>query len=177
MSRAQSAPHGRSLFPHLVSQCTWQCHCQGTLYVGPCACKPMPGPQLPTAVVPTATYGELHLGSYWVPICLCNLSTCPVKIPAKTVVSQVMPANQVPPVVLLRETSEESNSNPRKGWTLEALGLQGLGEWPKPKQEQDRELLLKWEHLFAHSDLDLGRTTLIKHKIEVTDQTPFKEHY
>ena len=48
---------------------------------------------------------------------------------------------------------------------------------PKLEQEQDRELLLKWEHLFAHSDLDLGKTALIKHKIEVTDQTPFKDLY
>ena len=38
-------------------------------------------------------------------------------------------------------------------------------------------MLLKWEHLFACSDLDLGRTALMKHKIEVTDQMPFKECY
>ena len=57
------------------------------------------------------------------------------------------------------------------------MDLQGLGEWPKLEQEQARKLLLKWEHLFAYSDLDLGKTTLIKHKIEVTDWMPFKEHY
>ena len=28
-----------------------------------------------------------------------------------------------------------------------------------------------------HSDLDLGKTALIKHKIQLTDQMPFKEHY
>ena len=33
-------------------------------------------PQLPAAVVPTATYGELCPGSSRVPIYLCNLSTC-----------------------------------------------------------------------------------------------------
>ena len=38
-------------------------------------------------------------------------------------------------------------------------------------------MLLKWEHLFACSDLDLGKTALIKHKIEVMDWTPFKEPY
>ena len=48
---------------------------------------------------------------------------------------------------------------------------------PKPEQEQAQEMLLKWEHLFAYSDLDLGRTTLIKHRIEITDKMPFKEHY
>ena len=37
--------------------------------------------------------------------------------------------------------------------------------------------MLKWKHLFAHSDLDLGKTALIKHKIQLTDQMPFKEHY
>ena len=90
-------------------------------------------------------------------------------------VGQVAPANQVPPVVLPMRTSEESNSKPQKGWVLEALDLQGLREWPKLEQEQARELLLKWEHLFACSNLDIGKTALIKHKIEVTNQTPFEE--
>ena len=31
-----------------------------------------PGPHLSTSVVPTVTYGELHLGSSWVSICLQN---------------------------------------------------------------------------------------------------------
>ena len=60
---------------------------------------------------------------------------------------------------------------------MEALDLQGLKECPEPEQKQARELLLKQEHLFVCSDLDLGKTALIKHKIELTDQTPFKEHY
>ena len=60
---------------------------------------------------------------------------------------------------------------------MEALNLQSLTEWPESEQKQARELLLKWEHLFVHSDLDLGKTALIKHKIQLTDQTPFKEHY
>ena len=28
-----------------------------------------------------------------------------------------------------------------------------------------------------HNNLDLGKTALIKHKIRLTDQTPFKERY
>ena len=60
---------------------------------------------------------------------------------------------------------------------MEALDLQCLTEWPGSEQKQARELLVKWEHLFAHSDLDLDKTALIKHKIQLTDQMPFKEHY
>ena len=135
------------------------------------------GPQLPAAVVPTATYVELHPGFSRVPVCLCNLSTCAVEIPAKAVVGQVVPANQVPPVVNPTMTAKETNDQASKGWVLEALDLQSLTEWPESEQKEARELLLKWEHLFVHSDLDLGKTTLIKHKIQLTDQLPFKEYY
>ena len=139
--------------------------------------EPVLGPKLPAAVVPIATYAELHPGSSRVPICLHNMSTCVMEIPAKTVVGQVIPANQVPPVVHPTRTTEETIINTPKGWVLEALDLQGLKEWPESEQKQARELLLKWEHLFAHNDLDLGKTALIKHKIRLTDQTPFKERY
>ena len=46
--------------------------------------EPMPGPQLPTAVVLTVTYGELHPGSSEVPISVHNMSTHSIKIPQKT---------------------------------------------------------------------------------------------
>ena len=62
-----------------------------------------------------------------------------------------------------------------KGWVLEALDLEGLKEWPESEQKWARELLLKWKHLFVHSDLDLGKTAVIKHKIRLTEQMPFKE--
>ena len=139
--------------------------------------EPMRGPQLPAVVVLTTTYGELHPGSSRVPICLHNLSTHTMETPTKAVGGQVVPVNQVTPVVHLTRTPEQSNPKPQKGCILEALYLQGLKEWPESEQKQVRELLLKWEHLFACSDLDLGKTALIKDKIEVTDWMPFKKHY
>ena len=139
--------------------------------------EPALGPQLPVAVVPTAIYGELHPGSSRVPVCLCNLSADAVEVPAKAVVGQVVPANQVPLVVHPTRTAKGTNNQASKGWVLEALDLQSLTEWPESEQKETTELLLKWEPLFVHSDLDLGKTALIKHKIQLTDQTPFKEHY
>ena len=137
----------------------------------------MPGAQLPAVVVLMATYGEIHLVSSRVPICLHNLSAHTMEIPAKAVVWQVAPANQVPPVAHPTRTYDESNHKPQKGLVLVALDLQVLQEWPESEQKQARELLLKWEHLFMCSDLDLGKTSLIKHKIEVTNWMPFKECY
>ena len=135
------------------------------------------GPQLPARVVSTATYGELHPGSSRVPVCLHNLSTRAMEVPTKTIIGQVEPANQVPLVVHPTRTAAETKYPAQKVQVLEALDLQGLTEWPELEQEQARELLLKWEHLFACSDLDLGKTALAKHKVKLTDQTPFREHY
>ena len=137
----------------------------------------IPGPQLPAAVVPTVTYGELHPGSLRVPICLHNLSACAMEIPAKALVGQVVPVNQVPLVVHPMRTTKEKTNKVSKGWVLGALDLQGLTAWPVSEQEWARELLLRWEHLFAHSDLDLGKTALIKHKIQLMDEMLFKECY
>ena len=139
--------------------------------------EPALSPLLPAIVVPIATYGELHHGSSRVPICLHNMSTHAMEIPTKMVVGQVIPANQVPLVVHPTRTTKEAAINPPKGWVLEALDLQGLKEWPESEQEQARELLLRWEHLFTCNNLDLSKTALIKHKIRFTDQTPFKERY
>ena len=100
-----------------------------------------------------------------------------MEVPIKTGIGQIVPANQVPPVVHPTGTATETKYPAQKGWVLEALDLQGLKEWSESEQKQARELLLKWEHLFAHSNLDLGKTTLTKHKITLTDQMPFKEHY
>ena len=119
---------------------------------------------MPAAVVPNATYAELHPGSSRVPVCLHNLSTCAVEVPAKTIIGQIVPANQAPPVVHSTRTVTETKYPAQKGWVLEALDLQGLTEWPESKQKQARELFLKWEHLFAHSNLGLGKTVLTKHK-------------
>ena len=138
--------------------------------------EPALGPQLPAAVVPIATYGELHPVSSRVPVCLHNLSPHAVEIPAKTVAGQVIPANQVPVVYSTRTTKGTVTKVP-KGWVLEGLDLQSLKEWPESEQKWARELLLKWEHLFVHSGLDLGKTALIKHKIRLTEQKPFKEQY
>ena len=120
-----------------------------------------------------ATYGELHPGSSRVPICLHNLSTHTVEIPTKAVVGHITPANQVPLVVHPTRTGSKSQVTKY----LKRMDLGGFGPPRSDSRNRLRELLLKWEHLFLHSDLDLGKTALIKHKIQLTDQMPIKECY
>ena len=100
-----------------------------------------------------------------------------IEVPAKAIVGKVTLANQVLLVVHPMEIPGESTCGPQKGWIREELSLQGLEEWPEAEQEQAAELLLKWEHLFSCSNLDLGQTPLINHQIKLMDQMPFNEHY
>ncbi len=39
------------------------------------------------------------------------------------------------------------------------------------------KLLLKWRHVFAESDLNLGSTKTVGHEIRLTEEEPFKERY
>ena len=80
-----------------------------------------------------------------------------MEVATKAFVGKVTVTNQVLPVVLQMETLGGSTYGPQKGWILEELNLQGLQQWPEAEQGEASELLLKWEHLFACSDLDLGK--------------------
>ena len=42
---------------------------------------------------------------------------------------------------------------------------------------QVQEFLSNWTHLFSDGPTDIGKTDLLKHKIKLTDDTPFKEPY
>ena len=90
--------------------------------------EPMPGPQLPTVVVPTVTYGELHQGSSGTHLSVQLECSHSIKIPTKTVVGWVVPTNHIPPVVIPTGISEESISNPQRDgswrpWTFKAFQM------------------------------------------------------
>ena len=86
-----------------------------------------------------------------------------IVIPTRVVIGKDFLANWVPLMVLPMCTLGESAHGTQENWILEELNLQGLEAWSKKEQGLSRRLLVKWEHLFAHSELDLGKTSLIKY--------------
>ena len=60
---------------------------------------------------------------------------------------------------------------------FEKLNLKGIEEWSQAEQAEAHELMTEFQHLFALSDLELGCTSLVKHKINVDNPIPFKERY
>ena len=60
---------------------------------------------------------------------------------------------------------------------FEKLNLKGIEEWLEIEQAEVHELMTEFQHLFALSDLELGCTLLVKHRINVNNPVPFKERY
>ena len=50
-------------------------------------------------------------------------------------------------------------------------------ELPENTDVSLRELLLKYKHVCSRSEFDIGHTTRVKHKIEMTDDTPIKQRH
>ncbi len=73
---------------------------------------------------------------------------------------------------------EINTTKPDDGkWVLEKLDLTGLDEYSSDFQGKANALLCKNAFLFSKHDLDMGRTSLVKHNIILTDPVPFKEAY
>ena len=54
---------------------------------------------------------------------------------------------------------------------------EGTMDWTEEQQQRARDVIKKYSFLFAMGTLDLGRTNLVKHKIELTNYTPIKDRY
>ena len=52
-----------------------------------------------------------------------------------------------------------------------------LHSWTPELQKKAKELFVKWEHVIARDDLDLGHAATFKHDIVLTDPTPVKSRY
>ena len=60
---------------------------------------------------------------------------------------------------------------------FEEHNLKGIEEWSEIEQAEVHELMTEFQHLFALSDLVLGCTSLVKHRINMNNPVPFKERY
>ena len=80
------------------------------------------------------------------------------------------------------EEKPEIDRTPLEGEQLEKLYeltklAGGTSEWTPEQQQRAKDVIKKYSFLFAMGTLDLGKTNLVKHKIELTDYTPIKDTY
>ena len=125
---------------------------------------------------------------------MTNESNKPVQLPAKMVTGVVSAANVVPamiaPKIMLekdwdqtpnqsveidRQQAEELEK--RGKLVVEQIDLSSIQNWNRSLQQQVCELLMEFQDIFALSDLELGKTNLVKHHILVTNPVPFKDRH
>ena len=82
------------------------------------------------------------------------------------------------------QSSEDANTNSNNtreeddgSWILDLIDISGLENWPEQLQVEANEMLKRNAKVFSKTDMDMGRTNLVKHHIKLTDPVPFKEAY
>ena len=57
------------------------------------------------------------------------------------------------------------------------IDLSGAEMWNPELIEKVKQLSRDYAHIFALESLDMGHTSMVKHKIRLDNYTPFKERY
>ena len=130
-------------------------------------------------------YSYMRPGSKRATVTLRNLSEKPQTLLKGAVIAQVQPANIIPPKLAPRVTNVNNNNDkdsqdpsPQKIENLfSKLDLSGAEEWEETDRLKLKELFVKFHHIFALEDMELGKTDMVKHVIRLDDQTPFRERY
>ena len=79
-----------------------------------------------------------------------------------------------------KDANANSNNSPEESdgsWILDLIDLSGLENWPEHLQKEAKEMLKRNAKVFSKTNMDMGRTNLVKHHIKLTDPVPFKEAY
>ena len=156
------------------------------------------------SMIPIHGYMVLKPGSSRVSIGLRNDSCHKVTVPAKSIIAKVTTANVVPHSLapnldnetilkqfekcrnqLQTQENVSQTANPKvpeltpeKGKLLfSKIDLTGVQGWDPVLIEEAQQLFHKYAHIFALESLDIGHTSMVKHKIRLDNYTPFKERY
>ena len=110
-----------------------------------------------------------------VPVRVCNLSARVIEIPPKSLLCSLNSVN-----VVDSWTPDSSQKQDQKSSTtsLEDLGIKINSENLTEDQIlRAKQVLGNWSSIFSTGPTDLGRTDTVKHKINLTDDMPFKDTY
>lgn len=107
-------------------------------------------------VVTMSATGRIH-----VPV--VNTSSRPITLNKHVMFADVIVPEKITPA---------SDTDVKPGDPLKEIEI---GPVPNLWKQRIKDLIKEYSHVFSHNDLDLGCTDAVKHRILVTDNTPFKE--
>ena len=104
--------------------------------------------------------------THTVAVQLVNISEQEVTIPANLPLCQVQRISSI-------HTKEVTDEDAEDDKFLQMFNL----DVPSEVDIQLRDLLLKWKTVFCLNEWDLGKTDLVKHSINLTNETPIKQRH
>ena len=140
---------------------------------------------------------ELKPGSSRIDVVVRNMSGREITINSKTSLGTVTAANKIPPLLAPKQVENEDELD-------DEIKAQNLSAQAEEAEQIDREATVRnfdfsailsdpegddetiaeahqiirdTAEAFSQHDLDLGKTSLVKHHIKLTDSVPFKERY
>ena len=148
--------------------------------------------KLPKGLNVQNTYTDIVPGSKKIPVAVRNTSARDILLPKGTIVGSVYSANKIPTIVaqsvkvsklkadieipVNKPTTDQTKEFDDK-WLLDEVDISGFNECSESVQKLAQKTILDYKCLFAKNDMDMGKTHLVKHDIQLTDYTPFKEGY
>lgn len=126
-------------------------------------------------VIPSDLVTEPSLTDYSYPanhvirVDIDNITTRAVQVPPKSILCELHPVKLEPdqraiPCATLQQTKDVLIIV-----TIEDVGLKTL------EKQQAENFLIKYEDVFFKSDIDIGQTSIVKHRTGLHDDTPFKQ--
>ena len=144
--------------------------------------------KLPNGLEVSAVYTDLKRGSKSIPVVLRNMTGSDITLNKGDKVAQVQTTKKMPKTNLhpgTLEVLDEEQGITRKLLTraerqdkvMKELNLEALNEWPEELAQHVRDLIQEYHNVFLLDKNKLGCTNTVKHKIEIDDGEPFKEHF
>ena len=110
-----------------------------------------------------------------IPVRVCNLSAHVIEIPPKSLLCTLSSVQVVDSWAPDPSKNQESKSTSS---SIEELGVDIDTENLSPEQlSKAKNVLNRWSDIFSKGPTDLGKADTVKHEINLTDDTPFKDPY
>ena len=118
-----------------------------------------------TPVLVPYTYNKSHTGT--TDIQITNISTRTVTIPPNSILCELQPVH-------IENIDRQEEEQDLLGETDVTMCTDGLTEI---QIQRGKELIWKYSDIMAKDDMDIGHTKVVKHRIDLTNDIPFKQKH
>ena len=113
-----------------------------------------------------------------VPVHICNMTAKPIHIRPKSLICHLNEVNVVDNLTSCLKSDGKGSQSDNLSKVADEIGVSIESDNLSPEQLLRLKTVIgKWKHVFSTGTTDIGRTDLVKHKIVLDDDIPFKDPY